>query len=61
MCIACIEYTKQKLTMGEFKSALRETTSEDENHMKEVNRLIQQYGNDPDELRKQLDNLNRAS
>ena len=58
MCMACIEYAKQKLTMGEFKSALRETASKDEEHLREVKRLIEQYSSDPAELRKQLDKLN---
>lgn len=59
MCIACIEYTKQKLTVGEFKSALRETTAEDEKHRKEVAKLLEQYSSDPDELKKQLEKLNQ--
>ena len=54
MCAACIEYTKDKLNINEFSSALREMTQEDNAHAEEVSRLIKQYAGQPDELKKQL-------
>lgn len=54
MCVACLEYTKDKLTVNEFRSALREMTQEDKAHREAVERLFQQYGQQPEELKKQL-------
>jgi hypothetical protein len=36
MCVACIEFIKGTLTTQEFKSALRESTRDDQNHFNEV-------------------------
>ena len=61
MCIACIEYTKDKLTLNEFSSALREMSLDDKLHAEEVASLIQKYANDPKELKKRLDELEKKS
>ncbi len=52
MCAACVEYSKEKLTLSEFKTALREASAEDAAHLAQVERLIQQYGDKPDELKR---------
>ncbi len=57
MCIACIEYTKDTLSLNEYKSALFEMTREEQEHYKEIEKLIQQYGHDPKELKKQIEKL----
>jgi rubrerythrin len=54
MCIACLEYTKDKLTLSEFKAAFREMTEKDKAHAQEVQRLLVQYANDPEELKKHM-------
>jgi hypothetical protein len=58
MCIACLEYTKDKLTAGEFQSALRETTMDDQRHLQEVQRLMREHSGIADELKKKLTELN---
>ena len=40
MCVACIEFIKGTLNVSEFKSALRETTQNDERHLSEVSEVI---------------------
>ncbi len=60
MCVACLEYTRDKLTANEFKSALREMTVEDQRHLQEVERLFREYGQKPDELKKKLRELNEG-
>jgi demethoxyubiquinone hydroxylase (CLK1/Coq7/Cat5 family) len=52
--MACIEYAKDSLNINELRSALKETTMHDEKHLAEVEKLIQKYGSDPKELKKQL-------
>lgn len=54
MCMACIEYTKDKLTSAEFKSALKEVSREDADHVREVERILQEFANDPERLKKEL-------
>lgn len=54
MCIACLEYTKDKLTLGEFKAAFREMTEDDKAHAQEVQRLLEKYAGEPDELKRQM-------
>jgi hypothetical protein len=58
MCAACIEYTKDRLTTQEFKSALRETTMEDRRHLAEVERLVREHAGSPEDLKKKLRELN---
>ena len=57
MCIACLEYTRDRLTEGEFRSALRETTMEDRRHREEVERLMRELAGQPEELKKKLAEL----
>lgn len=59
MCVACIEYIKDKLTEKEFKSALVEMTMEDQAHLNAVNRIFQEKAGKPDELKKALDALSK--
>lgn len=54
MCMACVEYTKDKLTLNEFSFALREMTWDDKKHADDVAALMKEFANDPDELKKQL-------
>jgi len=57
MCVACIEYVKDKLTDREFQSALRETTVEDAQHLREVEKIFQESAGKPDEIKKKLKDL----
>ena len=57
MCIACLEYTKDKLTLSEFRSAFREMTEDDKAHFEEVEKLMKQYADDPEELKEQMREL----
>lgn len=52
MCAACVEYGKEKLTIDEFKSALKEAAAENPTHKTQVERLIRDYGDQPDVLRR---------
>lgn len=61
MCAACIEYTKDKLTIQEFKSALKETTMDDRTHREQVEKLIENYGDDPDALKNILRPLQKET
>lgn len=58
MCIACIEYTKGKLTADEFRFALREMTVEQEEHFKAVNEIMEKFAGQPEEIKKRLGQLN---
>lgn len=51
MCAACVEYAKEKLTMPEFRSALREASMDNPAHQKQVEQLIEKYAEKPAELR----------
>ncbi|MBI3557625.1 MAG: hypothetical protein HY074_15295 [Deltaproteobacteria bacterium] len=57
MCIACIEFIKDKLTLKEFQAALGETSRDDKIHLEEVSELMRQNAADPKELRKSLEKL----
>ncbi len=57
MCAACVEYTKDKLTIDEFGSALQEMTREDKAHADAVNQLIREYSGKPEQLKKELQKL----
>ena len=57
MCVACIEYMKDKLTDREFRSALRETTVEDPRHLREVEKIFQENADKPEEIKKKLKDL----
>ena len=61
MCMACVEYTKDKLTLNELKSNLRETTAGNPDHLRDVNRIIQDNGSNPKELKRLLEELNKKS
>ena len=54
MCVACIEYTKDKLNIGEFTSALREMTMEDKAHAEAVAKILKEFSGQPNELKKRL-------
>ena len=60
MCVACIEYTKNKMTTNELKSALRETTRSDSGHQAEVEKLIRENEN-PDDLKDKLRKLSATA
>jgi hypothetical protein len=57
MCVACIEYIKGTLTGNEFKSALRETTREDNAHADAVSKILEDASAQPDEIKKRLQGL----
>jgi hypothetical protein len=59
MCVACLEYTKDRLNVNELKGALRETTVNDRAHLEEVERLIREHAGKPDELKEKLRQLNQ--
>ena len=59
MCAACIEYSKLRLTLNEFKSALREAAMDDPNHLAQVEELIKDYADKPEELARLLKPLQR--
>ncbi len=54
MCVACIEFLKDKLTLKEFQSALKETTIDDPKHLSEVSQSIRDAGDDLDEVKRKL-------
>ena len=54
MCVACIEFIKGTLTPKEFRSALKETTRDDESHLREVERTLGRDDSDADTLRQKL-------
>jgi hypothetical protein len=54
MCVACIEYMKDKLNANEFRSALREMTVEDPEHAVAVAKIMEKYAGQPDEIKKAL-------
>ena len=57
MCMACVEYMKDKLTLNELKSNLRETTMGDADHQKAVEKIIQENAANPQELKRLLEAL----
>lgn len=57
MCVACIEYMKDKLTDGEFKSALKETTIEDPKHLAEVEKILRDNSGRPADIKRELKTL----
>jgi hypothetical protein len=57
MCVACIEYIKDKLTEKEFKSALVEMTMDDKNHREAVNRAFTENAGSPDKLKKAIERI----
>jgi hypothetical protein len=57
MCIACTEWIKDRLTLKEFRSALRETTRDDEPHLDEVNRILIDSGDDANLAKEALKKL----
>jgi rubrerythrin len=59
MCIACLEYTKGKLTADEFRFALREMTVEQQEHFRAVEAVLKKFAGQPEEMKKQLEALNR--
>lgn len=59
MCVACIEYTKDRLNLNEFNSALREMTMDDQKHAEEVARILKEFAGKPDEIKKHLEALSR--
>ncbi len=54
MCVACNEYIKDRLTSTEFKSALKEASMDNPTHKEQVEGLIKEYGEQPEELKKLL-------
>ena len=60
MCIACIEYTKDKLNVNEFSFALREMTQEDKEHFDEVSRILKDFAAQPDEIKKRIKALSHV-
>ncbi len=59
MCIACVEYTKDKLNVNEFAFALREMTQEDQAHFEEVSKILKDFAGQPDEIKKRIEALAR--
>lgn len=57
MCAACVEYTKDKLNIKEFSSALGEMAIEDQAHVDKVRQILETYGNKPEELKKEIEKL----
>lgn len=54
MCVACLEFLKDKMTVKEFRMALGETTREDPAHRQEIDQKITESAEDRDELKKEL-------
>jgi hypothetical protein len=52
MCAACVEYGKEKLTLAEFKSALKEASRDNPDHQQRVEGMIKEYADKPEELRR---------
>jgi hypothetical protein len=57
MCMACVEYAKDKLNADEFISALREMTWDDKKHADEVAALVKALAGQPEALKKELEKL----
>ena len=57
MCVACIEFTKDKLTVNEFSFALREMTQEDKEHFEAVSKILKEFAGQPDEIKRRLQEL----
>jgi hypothetical protein len=60
MCVACVEYIRDRLTTDELKNALRETSAGDLAHREEVDRLIRELAGKPEELRKRLSEISKS-
>ncbi len=54
MCVACIEYMKDKLNVNEFRSALREMTQDDPEHAVAIAKIMEKYAGKPDEIKKAI-------
>jgi hypothetical protein len=51
MCIICVEFEKQRLTVGEARRNLGEMVSEiDEDHVLEVEEMLDEYEEDNDDV-----------
>ena len=61
MCVACVEFIKNKLNAKEFKSALREVARNDEAHLTEVEQVLQANPQDQDEARKKIADLTKKN
>ncbi len=65
MCVACAEFIKGRLKLNEFKNALKETTRENLEHLREVNETVQEASSggqiDTDRLREKLRLKNSSS
>ncbi len=59
MCVACLEFIKDKLTVNEFRSALREMTVDDPNHLSRVNQILSSQKSTEDQ-KKDLQKLNQG-
>lgn len=57
MCIACREFIKETLSLKEFKAALWEVTRDDEEHLNEIDKVIQQHPWDVTRMREKLRTL----
>jgi hypothetical protein len=60
MCVACIEYIKDHLNAAELKGALRETTVDDAEHRQEVERIMREHANNPQDLKRALEILTKT-
>ncbi len=54
MCVACTEYIKNKMTTFELKSAVKEASRENPTHLGQVEKLIEEHSDDPEELKRLL-------
>lgn len=54
MCVACLEFLKDKMTLKEFRMALGETTREDPTHRREVDLKIAESAEDLNLLKESL-------
>ncbi len=57
MCAACLEFIKDKLTVKELASALKEASSNDPNHLDVVRTLIDKSADNPTKLKENLKSL----
>lgn len=64
MCVACVEFIKETLTLKEYQSALFEVTrgneSKMEEHLREIERVLRQNPNDTGKVRAKIKELTRA-
>ena len=54
MCVACLEFLKDKMTVKEFRAALGETTRDDPKHLWEINQKIAESAEDTTRLKEKL-------